>query len=358
MRSLNLLANISAFGFLVTNAMWSCASEQSTGKPKDLPAEDVYLNIQVLKGVPSSQIYPIMRLMSASLGVECSECHRPDDLEKDVKPSKQVARKMLQMVFEINRTNFKGRPLVTCNSCHRGQRQPIATPDVIQPVQKTISKTPKTPLPAIETIIEHYVSAVGGRSRFESFKGCVLKGLLISPNGSQPIEISQIEPGRMTITAPFQYGAPKTPDGKRFVVKLPNGLFRSEVGPSAMKQYEYLIHPIRFVEGHRDSRVIGKTKVGESEAYEVVASAEGFTARLFFDVRNGLLIRRVVAIKNTVLGPVLEQSDFEDYRDVDGVKLPFVMIASQLPGATTLKLVEIKHDTPSKAIDANAKIRR
>jgi photosynthetic reaction center cytochrome c subunit len=40
--------------------------------------------------------------------------------EKDDKKPKQVARKMMQMMFAINQENFEGKREVTCYSCHRG----------------------------------------------------------------------------------------------------------------------------------------------------------------------------------------------------------------------------------------------
>src|ERR1044072_3917029 len=54
-------------------------------------AEQVYKNIQVLKGVPASQLNSIMSLMAGSLGVTCTHCH-VNPWVSDVKQGKQVAR--------------------------------------------------------------------------------------------------------------------------------------------------------------------------------------------------------------------------------------------------------------------------
>src|ERR1700675_3460538 len=90
--------------------------------PEDKPVEQVQKNIQVLKGMPSSQLLPVMHFMRTSLGVRCDYCHVAENGKywMDDKPAKQTARRMLQMVFDINKANFGGRTVVTCNTCHRG----------------------------------------------------------------------------------------------------------------------------------------------------------------------------------------------------------------------------------------------
>jgi hypothetical protein len=92
--------------------------------------EDDFKNIQVLKGVPSDQLIPAMQFMSSSLGVECSFCHVEGHFEKDDKKTKQTARNMMLMMFALNRNSFEGHHAVTCYSCHRGMRNPAATPIV------------------------------------------------------------------------------------------------------------------------------------------------------------------------------------------------------------------------------------
>ncbi|HEX8183280.1 MAG TPA: hypothetical protein VF747_00975, partial [Blastocatellia bacterium] len=69
--------------------------------------------------------------------------------------------------------------------------------------------------------------------------------------------------------------------------------------------------------------------------------------RLYFDAETGLLLRWVIYI-DTMIGPYPEATDYEDYRDVDGVKVPFTIRKNQLQGfeASTLKLTEVKHNVP------------
>jgi hypothetical protein len=91
-------------------------------KPK--PAEEVYKNIQIMKGVPAPRLMTVMGFFTRWLGVECSHCHAGTEFEKDDKPAKQTARKMLLMVRVINKDNFSDRGPVTCWMCHRGSATP------------------------------------------------------------------------------------------------------------------------------------------------------------------------------------------------------------------------------------------
>ena len=92
-------------------------------------------------------------------------------------------------------------------------------------------------------------------------------------------------------------------------------------------------------------RVAGRRKVGERDAVVVVdRPSEAVQRRYFFDAETGLLLR-VVTLTDAILNQIPEQVDFEDYRDVDGVRVPFtVRISSVMPSNNqTLTVTEVKH---------------
>ncbi len=70
------------------------------------PAEQVFKNIQVLKGVPSDQWRATMQFISSSLGVECEFCHTRGAFDNDDKKPKKIARQMIEMQMAINKNNF------------------------------------------------------------------------------------------------------------------------------------------------------------------------------------------------------------------------------------------------------------
>src|SRR6266700_3282029 len=102
-----------------------------SGQMAPKKAEEQFKNIKVLKGMPADQLFPTMQFISASLGVECDFCHVQNAGEKDDKKPKETARKMMEMMFAINKDNFEEHREVTCNSCHRGSTDPVAIPAVM-----------------------------------------------------------------------------------------------------------------------------------------------------------------------------------------------------------------------------------
>ena len=88
----------------------SAAAPSAAAAPTETSktAEQVFKNIQALKGTPADQLQPAMQFISAALGVECEFCHVQNAFEKDDKKSKQTARKMIEMQMAINHDNFKG----------------------------------------------------------------------------------------------------------------------------------------------------------------------------------------------------------------------------------------------------------
>jgi cytochrome c peroxidase len=101
---------------------------------EDMPAEQVFKNIRMLKGMPASRLLAIMnRGYSNSLGVSCSHCHVVGEYDREDKPTKQIARDMGAMVSTINGTLLKDiknlkspNPTVNCSTCHNGRARPGA----------------------------------------------------------------------------------------------------------------------------------------------------------------------------------------------------------------------------------------
>jgi hypothetical protein len=108
--------------------------EKIKGK-ENLPAEEVFENIQILKGIPAGRLLPIMqRGFSGSLGVKCNHCHEFGKWASDIKLEKQVARDMWNMQAKINGEllasikNLKGpQSIVNCTTCHRGEAKPATS---------------------------------------------------------------------------------------------------------------------------------------------------------------------------------------------------------------------------------------
>jgi len=108
------------------------AALQRIAGRENAPAESVFQNIKVLKGVPAGRFLQIMNDgFGHGLGVSCGFCHVPGQWASDQKTNKDVARSMLQMVNRIN-TDLRAvpnlpdsQPMVGCITCHRMTAKPV-----------------------------------------------------------------------------------------------------------------------------------------------------------------------------------------------------------------------------------------
>jgi hypothetical protein len=98
------------------------------------PAETLFKNIQVLKGVPAGRFLETMEGFSHALGTNCKKCHDTENFASDDKEEKKSARGMVTMTRDINEKYIKTIPgmdsgsFVSCNTCHHGQSNPNAKP--------------------------------------------------------------------------------------------------------------------------------------------------------------------------------------------------------------------------------------
>jgi hypothetical protein len=164
------------------------ALSAEAAQQEDKAVEEVQKNIQVLKGLPSSQLLPVMHFMRTSLGVRCDYCHVAENGKywMDDKPAKQTARRMLQMVFAINKANFGGQPVITCNTCHRGSTKPVPVPAIGQGAftnttrDEEAAKTTEQ-LPSAEQVLDRYVQALGGTTAIDKVRTRTTKVTLLRP---------------------------------------------------------------------------------------------------------------------------------------------------------------------------------
>ena len=313
-------------------------------------AEQRFKNIQIFKNLPAAQLDPTMAFISGSLGVRCGYCHT-NQFDKDDKPTKVAARRMIQMVLDINKGNFNGQNAVTCYTCHRGNPTPVSVPAVGQNLwgPGPSSSAAETP-PSVKQILDHYVQALGGADALNKINTRIAKGSRIGADGVLvPEEVYQKAPDKLlTITSypqvVFSNGyngaaawAHSSRDG---ATPLPDQLL------AQIKRDAVFYKELKTESLYSSLTVLGKTPVREMDAYILQAKpADGPTEKLFFDVKTGLLVRRYTE-SDTPLGKLPLQTDYEDYRDVDGIKQPF-LIHWSFPGRVWgRKIDEIKQNVP------------
>ncbi len=98
--------------------------KQDKGKRPPAPPT----NLKILKVTTGPEVVQIMRTFTAGLGVQCNYCHVQGNNASDDNPKKEIARKMIVLVQQVN-TNFPdGKMHVSCYTCHRGEAEPKTAP--------------------------------------------------------------------------------------------------------------------------------------------------------------------------------------------------------------------------------------
>ena len=357
--SLTCLICALLFGLIVIDRMATPSSAQTQGDP---PIEQSRKNIQVLKGMPESQLFPVMNFISTSLAVTCDYCHVKNGKnaqggdnwiwESDEKKTKLAGRQMIKMVLDLNHTNFNGETRVTCFSCHRGSTSVARLPP-LPPGDFTHSAT-AVALPTAEQVLAKYYAAVGGKDAATKFPSIFMKGSIERPgNRSGPLEVTLKGADKSLMIVRLPQGVvSQAVNGESGWIKS-NATGSQRLNGSSLEQLRRVASyyaVIKVVDQPAQMRVVGTDKIGDREAYVVALRGDpNRTTSFYFDTQTGLLLRELTTT-NTMLAPLPEQIDFEDYRDVGGIKLPFTIRSSD-PAPfdnTTRRFTEIK---PNTAVD-------
>jgi hypothetical protein len=272
---------------------------------------------------------------------------------------------MMTMVLALNKDNFRGSPTVSCYTCHRGRNTPQGVPSFPLPTpaprpqpaagtgagQPAATPTPTPAPPTADQILAKYVSALGGQAAIDKMKTLVMKGTYTGFNGAAlPYEVDLAAPDKFYINVTAQPGTIERGfDGKVGWEKGPRGV-NELMNPvlDDLKSTFLFYRNLKLKEQFVQMRFGGRDKIGDRDVLVIGGrTADNHRERLYFDAETGLLLRRI-SYTETPVGVIPNQIDFEDYRDVDGVKVPFaVKVSAVEPGlVSTRKYTEIKLNAP------------
>ena len=313
--------------------------------------EQAYKNIQVLKGLPANELIPAMQFITASLGVECDYCHVQGASEKDDRTAKLVARKMMTMMFAINKDNFEGHREVTCNTCHRGSPHPMATPalsdgrPVMVAMNEDQTKAPSGPTP--DQVIDKYIQALGGPAAIQRVSNRLEKGSADVMGKKTPIDIYTRAPNQRASIMHMPGGDSITAyDGKAGWLAFPGRPTRDMTpSESASARLDADLHfATDLKQIFTDFKSTAPAKIGDRDTYVLVAMSEGRPpVKLYFDQQSGLLLR-MLRFSDSPLGLNPVEIDYADYRDVQGVKTPFRWTLTRTSGAFTIEIDSVQQN--------------
>jgi hypothetical protein len=164
------------------------AAQGQTASAATPPMSDqVFKNVQVLKGIPVDQFMDAMGMFSSSLGYDCSSCHS-QEIHTDraafaiTTPLITRARQMIAMMNGINEANFGGRPRVTCFTCHRTSPTPEDVPslaaqyaDVVDDPNAMALIRDRSTMP--DQVFAKYMQALGGAQRVAALTSFTARGM-------------------------------------------------------------------------------------------------------------------------------------------------------------------------------------
>jgi hypothetical protein len=358
-------------GIAVFAAARAQAAAQSASGGKPQMAEDVFKNIQVLKGTTVDEFMGTMGLMAAALGYCCANCHTGAgtqfaDWGDDSFAEKRISRRMVSMVQAINRTNFGGRQVVTCWTCHRGRDVPVMTPPldaVYGEAQVDLDDilTPAEGVPTVDAILDKYYQAIGGAQKVATLRSFAATGKSVfygGFGGGGEVEMYARVPDQRAVHIHFpddpdRGDSTRTFDGRTGWIATPLAVVRKyeltggELDGARLDAQ--LSFPSQIKQALTNLRVGPPTEIGGRTVQTVQGNgARNSVATLYFDQETGLLTR-VVRLTPSAIGRVPTQTDYADYRDVDGIKMPFRIVFSWLDGKDTIELTNIQLNVPIDA---------
>jgi hypothetical protein len=353
---------------MARHVMAQAAQAATAAKPKMV--EDVFTNVQALKGIGVDDFLLTMGIMSAAVGSDCVGCHPSAgtdhvDWALDT-PRKRTARRMVQMVTTINRDNFNGRQVVTCWTCHRGRDRPVTTmtmdavygpptddsDDVLAQAQS---------VPSVDQLLDKYLQAIGGVQNVARITSFVATGKSVGYRGfggGGIVDVSAQAPDRRATHITFpEYPdrgvSVRTYDGHTGWIATPLAVVRKyELAGSerdGARLDAMLSFPTQIKQALTSLRVGPPSTIGDRDVTVLQGNGpNGTLATLYFDDLSGLLVR-MVRHGRSPIGRVPTQVDYSDYRDVGGIRFPFRWTYAWLDGRDDYQFNDVKVNVPIDA---------
>ncbi len=209
-------------------------------------------------------------------------------------------------------------------------------------------------MPTVDQILDKYARAIGGETAHKKLISRVMKGKFEIPGQelTGSIEHEALAPDRLRVTLKAEIKNGRRLDSLTFFDGAVGWEFnpandgRRELtgeGLMAINREAEFYRDIKLREHYSKMTLKGKERVGKRAAYVVEATPwEGNTEKLYFNAKTGLLIR---------IADINDDTYFDDYREVDEIKLPFsVRTSSSADGIFIAKFDEIRHNIPLEEI--------
>lgn len=322
-------------------------------------AEEVYEDVQVLKGIPVDEFNDTMGMFAAALLLDCGGCHvgaitHDPAAFATPTPRIQVARQMVIMMNTINRLYFSGEQRVTCFTCHNGDYFPGQAPSLRLQYSELVDDPhplrffDSVGAPPAEEVFERMTAALGGADQLAAITSITGSGTYVgfdTAHAVVPMEFYAARPNKRTIVA---HGALSDlmwvydgTNGWRYQPDTPvpllslTGTSLTGIGLDSMASF-----PAQYQDAFSEWQV-GYGDIDDDQVEILRGSNPGeHPVELYID--DAGMLRRFLRWTDTGAGPVPVRMDFSDYREVSGVLMPYQVVLTWTNGQSTLTFDEVQ----------------
>jgi hypothetical protein len=207
-------------------------------------------------------------------------------------------------------------------------------------------------VPQAEQILDKYIAAIGGAERLARVTSVVAKGTrrdfddvlekypleLYARAGGQHAAVVHSRYGDRSIVFDGRNGWTAAPAVEAPVTVLP--LTDDDLDGARIDGE--LLFPARIKQAFTQWRVTFPTTIDDREVHLVQGTSPGRNpVKFYFDMQSGLLTR-IVRYERLPVGRAPTQIDYSDYRDVDGIKMPFRTIVTWTDGRSVTELTDVQ----------------
>ena len=354
--------------------LWGAAVAARQAQPAQGTAErvpltdEVFKNVTLLRGIPIDTFFDAMGMFANAMGNDCTFCHVSKayfdkNAFAEQTPRMQRARQMIVMMNTINKNYFAGQPRVTCFTCHAGNQSPRNDPSFLAqygtPVEDpNVRDFPTDTRLMADQIIDKYIQAAGGAERLAKLTSYVAKGTYAGFDTSfdkVPVELYARAPAQQTMVVHLGIGvSTRTFDGRSGWMAGPDTpmplvtLSEGNLDRARLEAMLAFPNAAALRQLYPQWRA-GRTAIDDKEVIVLQGSADGQPVANFYFDETGMLVR-FIRWTRTPVGFVPTMVDYSDFRDVQGVKVPFKRVVTQTYMQMSIELANVQ---PNARIEAS-----
>jgi len=230
-------------------------------------------------------------------------------------------------------------------------REKLAGTDSVDSAANAAPK-PDAPIPSLKEILARAEKSMGGSEAWKNTNTMMMKGVLQTEDASAfvAIEIYKKAPDKslLKMKLPQDMEMREVCDGKSAWMEDPRGGYHEFKGAeleSRLKRSQFS-EQSKMILLAATGKVLGAEKIGLHSVYVVeYSSRKNETTKLYFDEESGLVLRsEETAAKPD--GTYTTKLDMDDYRNVDGMMVPFRMKRTEKGSVIKIKLTQVKNNLP------------